>query len=111
VAGVSRPDRFFADVRDQGWSVAGQLPFRDHHAYSRADVDHILEGARQVRADLILTTEKDAIRLRPFRPFTCRIAWVPLEVVIEPQIAFQEWLWDRLVAARDGERADAQFAP
>ena len=104
LAGVARPGRFFADLRALGWTVAGQLAFRDHHRFSRADVGRILDSARQVRADLILTTEKDAVRLRRFRPFPIAVAWVPLEVAVEPHAAFREWLLQRLAAANASDR-------
>ncbi len=108
LAGIARPDRFFADVRAQGWTVAGQLAFRDHHRFSRSDIERILDGAKQVRAELILTTEKDAVRLRQFRPFPIAVAWLPLEVAVQPRVAFREWLHQRLTAARRVDRTQAR---
>ena len=46
------------------------MAFRDHHPYSRRDVDaHLSRQRRQRGAARVLTTEKDYVRLLPFRPF------------------------------------------
>ena len=106
VAGVAVPERFFDDVRGLGWTISGRLTFRDHHPYAAADVEKIMESARQVRADLVLTTAKDAVRLAPYRPFPIAVACLPLSVGIEPHAEFREWLTARLTTARqtDHER-------
>jgi tetraacyldisaccharide 4'-kinase len=99
VAGIARPDRFFADLEAARVTLAERLVFRDHHPYSDADVDRIAEAARAVNAKAILTTEKDAVRLAIRRPFSLPIAVVPLRVTIEPP-TFADWLIGRLAAAR-----------
>ena len=100
VAGIAHPSAFFADLRSAGWSIARELPFADHHRYSRGDVATILEAARSLGAALIITTEKDLVRLLPFRPFPLRVAFVPLTVDVEPAGAFDDWLRKRLQDAR-----------
>lgn len=99
-AGIARPDRFAADLRAAGWTVAGMRWFRDHHPYSAADVGALVDQARGVGADLILTTEKDLVRLQPVLPPGAPIAWVPLEVSIEPADEFRSWLFETIAAAR-----------
>jgi tetraacyldisaccharide 4'-kinase len=44
-------------------NVAGEHFFRDHHRYSQQDLDGAVREARQAGADLIVTTDKDAVRL------------------------------------------------
>jgi tetraacyldisaccharide 4'-kinase len=43
--------------------LAGTLAFPDHHAYGSTDIARMRRTAEEARADLIITTEKDAIRL------------------------------------------------
>ena len=50
VAGIARPERFFADLASAGWRVAGTLAFRDHHRFDAHDVDRIRDAARRRRA-------------------------------------------------------------
>jgi tetraacyldisaccharide 4'-kinase len=104
VAGIARPQRFFADLRGAGWPVARELAFRDHHPYSARDLDRIVSLARAEAADLVVTTEKDLVRLLPFRPLPISVAWVPLAVRIEPADAFEAWLLGALTRARGTPR-------
>lgn len=104
VAGVARPERFVADLRTAGWDVAGDLTFRDHHRYRPPDIQRIARRAAELGAGLILTTEKDLVRLLPLAPLAAPIAWVPLSVAVEPEAAFQSWLVERLAKARAERR-------
>ena len=96
VAGIARPEGFFADVGGAGWHVAGTLAFRDHHAYGQRDVERIAARARSVAAAIVLTTEKDAMRLGACDLNGLPIAAVPLNARIEPAELFERWLVERL---------------
>jgi tetraacyldisaccharide 4'-kinase len=98
LAGIARPERFAEDLAAAGWTIAGTCGFRDHHRYSRADVDRVLGRAAAARAELVLTTEKDLVRLLPILPAGAPIAWVPLTVGLEPAAEFRAWLMERIRA-------------
>ncbi|MBA3888578.1 MAG: tetraacyldisaccharide 4'-kinase, partial [Acidobacteria bacterium] len=100
-AGIAHPDRFFADLRGSGWSVVGTRGFADHHRYSAADVAGLAREARAAGAAAILTTEKDYVRLRRFRPFEMVVTWAPLTMEPDPLPGFRHWLAGTLDAARD----------
>jgi tetraacyldisaccharide 4'-kinase len=100
VAGIARPDAFFADLAAAGWQLAARLPFGDHHPFTAADVAAIARRVQDTGAASVLTTEKDAVRLLPLRPLPFDAAFVPLTVTIEPEDVFTRWLLDRLAAAR-----------
>ncbi|HEX5474474.1 MAG TPA: tetraacyldisaccharide 4'-kinase [Vicinamibacterales bacterium] len=100
VAGIAHPQQFLDDLRQQGWCVRGSATYRDHHRYSAADTARIMREARDAGADLVLTTEKDLVRLLPFRPFPLPVAWVPLTMTAEPADAFDTWIVRGLDAAR-----------
>jgi len=61
--GVARPDSFRATLEEARAPVAGLAAFRDHHAYSDADVRKIEERAAGAGAAALLTTEKDAVKI------------------------------------------------
>jgi tetraacyldisaccharide 4'-kinase len=63
-AGIARPEKFFAMLAEAGVDNATTLPFADHHAFSRGDLDRILAEAKR-RDATPLTTPKDAVRLPP----------------------------------------------
>jgi tetraacyldisaccharide 4'-kinase len=96
VAGIAEPQRFFDDLQRAGWTIAKTLRFRDHHPFTRSDVDAMIGAAREAGAEIIVTTEKDTMRLLPFRPFAMPLAWVPLTVSIEPAGKLREWLVDTI---------------
>jgi tetraacyldisaccharide 4'-kinase len=94
-AGIARPERFFADLESAGWRMAGTLAFRDHHRFDAHDVDRIRTRAKAARAAIVLTTEKDAVRL-PAGLQDLPLATVPLVVTIEPTEAFADWVMERI---------------
>jgi tetraacyldisaccharide 4'-kinase len=100
VAGIASPASFFAGLRAGGWIVAAEAPFRDHHPYSAADAARLAERARTAGARRIVTTEKDLVRLLPFRPFAVPIDAVPMAMAIDDRSSFDAWLLSRVKGAR-----------
>ena len=96
VTGIARPERFAADIGAAGWQIAGELSFRDHHPFGAHDVKRIGAAARAARCAIVLTTEKDAVRLGACDLGDLPIASVPLVIGIEPADAFRAWLLDRV---------------
>jgi len=96
VAAIAQPQRFFKDLAADGWTISGQLAYRDHHWFSAADIDRIASDARSAGAEVILTTEKDAVRLEKLDRKGLPFAFVPLTATIEPRGAFAMWLFNRL---------------
>jgi tetraacyldisaccharide 4'-kinase len=68
VSGIANPHSFHRTVLDLGAVVVGELAFRDHHAFDAEDRLRMAETARQEGAEWIVTTEKDAVRLRTDLP-------------------------------------------
>jgi tetraacyldisaccharide 4'-kinase len=62
VAGIANPELFLANAQAAGARIVDRLIFRDHHPYSPHDIARILELAR---GRPIVTTAKDAVKLRP----------------------------------------------
>lgn len=136
VAGIARPERFLAALSAEGldgprdgprgerleqhWDVVREIVFRDHHWFSRRDLAVIQQAAVDTGADLIVTTEKDAMRLDAaslgssvgidagVNAGVQGISWafLPQQVAIEPSTAFAAWLHERLGAARVSPRPD-----
>jgi tetraacyldisaccharide 4'-kinase len=96
MAGVARPARFFADLAAEGWPVARTLAFRDHHRFTDSDLAAIAQAARAAGTGLVVTTEKDAVRLEGCRLDQLRLAAVPLCVEIAPEADFADWLVARV---------------
>jgi tetraacyldisaccharide 4'-kinase len=100
VAGIARPERFVRALEAADWSVVEAMRFADHHPYRSRDLARIADVVRTHRAQGVLTTPKDAVRLLPLRPFPVPIGQVPLAVSIDPAETFRDWLFERLREAR-----------
>ena len=101
VSGIANPSRFVSDLRDAGVNAVRSLAFRDHHPYREADLTRIVTAARDCGAKVVVTTEKDFVRLLPFRPFPLPVVYLPLTMDVEPAAEFGAWLEASLRAARD----------
>jgi len=89
---IARPDRFFTALREQGYDLVRTLSFPDHHWFTARDLRRIRAAARAAAADLVVTTEKDAVRMPPQPGW----AVLPMTAAIEPADRFVSWLRDRL---------------
>jgi len=63
LAGIGRPERFFATLRDAGIAVL-EHAFADHHRFSAGDL-HFGDGLA------VLMTEKDAVKCQRFATESC----------------------------------------
>ena len=80
-AGLADNDQFFASLRALGLTVAGTKGFRDHHRYTPADIAAVKAAARDAGAEIVVTTEKDAVKLddRDIIP-------IAAEMIVEPEV-------------------------
>jgi tetraacyldisaccharide 4'-kinase len=62
VSGIGNPEAFRATVAGAGARVEAARVFPDHHAFTRGDLESV---ARASSTDLLLVTEKDAVKLGP----------------------------------------------
>lgn len=63
-AGLARPGKFFDTLQEIGARVVARYGFEDHHPYTDADIQPILDQAFQLGA-VPVTTAKDAVKLAP----------------------------------------------
>jgi len=82
-AGIGNPGRFFAMLRAAGLELA-ELPLPDHHDFRD-------DPFRDVDAELILVTEKDAVKCRQIENINGdpRLWVVPVSARIDPALAHQ----------------------
>jgi tetraacyldisaccharide 4'-kinase len=82
LSGLARPGAFRRTVEGMGAEVAGERRFPDHHRFSGAELDEALSAAAAARCDLLVTTEKDAVRLDAARAADPRLAVVRIEAEV-----------------------------
>lgn len=102
LAGIGDPQRFFATLRDNGVEVVETRAFPDHHPYSRDDIRKVMEAA--IRQSLVVvTTEKDMVRLRSDRAlaeYAEQVSSFPVMLGIADEDGLKELLARRLREAR-----------
>ena len=80
VSGIAQPDGFRKMLESFEGHIIDSLEFDDHHDYSKNDVNKILKKKDELKPDFILTTEKDAVKLRQFSEL-CENFWI-LEIEV-----------------------------
>lgn len=63
-AGIANPQRFFTLLESLGATVLSKKAYRDHHSFTNAEAEELLERATASGAQLV-TTEKDLVRIKP----------------------------------------------
>jgi tetraacyldisaccharide 4'-kinase len=67
-AGIAKPEAFRDTLIKLGAEVAVFKGFRDHHTFIRPEFQELVAERHRLRADLIVTTEKDYVRLGQLAP-------------------------------------------
>ncbi len=63
-SGIGNPQGFESSIAGLGIHIAKAFRFSDHHDYTQADIDNIIQEAHQLNVDTIIITHKDAIKIR-----------------------------------------------
>ena len=62
--GIGNPENFFRQLESQNVELVGKHSFRDHKRYSKSDARSICTLAEEHGAETLVTTAKDAVKLR-----------------------------------------------
>lgn len=77
-SGLADNEQFFRSLREEGLDLAGTKSFPDHHRYTASSMQEIREAASTAGAEVLVTTEKDAVKLEGDD-----IVAIPAEMVID----------------------------
>lgn len=92
VSAIARPQAFVDGARRQH-EIVGQLDFPDHHRYNAQSLSAIRKRFSETDADLVLTTDKDRVKLEPLlRDSPHALPCVCLSLEAEPERPFFQWL-------------------
>ncbi|MHC4619456.1 MAG: tetraacyldisaccharide 4'-kinase [Planctomycetota bacterium] len=84
--GIANPDAFLNTLKALGAHVVGSRIYNDHHHYAQNDILHIHHQAGRLRAQLVLSTEKDWVKIAHFLPAETDIPFAYLAI----QLGFVE---------------------
>jgi tetraacyldisaccharide 4'-kinase len=65
-SGISHSASFRAMAESLGLRVLDEIRYSDHHRYTKANIDRLRARTEELKADLIVMTEKDAGKVAPF---------------------------------------------
>lgn len=71
LCGIARPERFIFLLKKMNISISAQSIFNDHHEYDNHEIESIYSNG----ASGIITTEKDAFRLKSLKLVSCPDIW------------------------------------
>jgi tetraacyldisaccharide 4'-kinase len=86
--GIGNPCAFFSQLKVLGYELKMERIFPDHHIYDRKDIDSIVAEGKSVGVKMLLTTAKDAVKLRSFE-FEIPTMVVRIEPVFEDDSALR----------------------
>lgn len=100
VAGIARPERFM-DALATGYQIVRREAYPDHHAFTEAEVKGWVAAFDADALSALITTEKDAARLEPYRRVLAQIPvyHVPLVATWLDAERAQAWIRQTLLDA------------
>jgi len=104
-AAIANPGPFESSLRTMSKTFVGQHWFADHHDYTTEDLIAVRREAINVGADVIVTTEKDWVKMRQLRSAldgTPPIWRLDLDISLEPED--EKALSDLIAAGLRGNR-------
>jgi tetraacyldisaccharide 4'-kinase len=84
--GLGNPQAFWRTLRHLGLEPLASYEYDDHHQYTPAEIRRLARHARDVGADVLLTTAKDAVNLDPdYRSIIgdLKLFWLEIGMEIE----------------------------
>jgi len=93
---IGAPHHFFDMLERNGAELVLRKRFRDHHHYSKEDMASLDTRAQNAGAQLLVTTEKDAVKISDF-PFQLPFQVAAVELKLKVEDLFFQFLLDRFL--------------
>ena len=68
LSGIGNPKSFEKSAKSHGCIIVGVKRLKDHYSYNKKSLLKIVQLAKNLKADYILTTEKDWVKIEPLKP-------------------------------------------
>ena len=66
ISGIADTKSFHKTLDQAGVKVFDSITFLDHYDYSQKDIDNVIKKAEKANVDIIVTTEKDLVKLENY---------------------------------------------
>ncbi len=79
-SGIGNPDSFRNTLKDIGCNIKEFIPFPDHYYYTNSDKKDIMERALYKKVKVIITTEKDMVRINSWKKNSIPLYYLKIEL-------------------------------
>ena len=87
--GLGNPNNFYEQLRRERFNIISTETFPDHHFYRQGDIETLDVKAEENGAEILLTTAKDAVKLKNLR-FNMPCYVVETELRFDDEKSFRE---------------------
>jgi tetraacyldisaccharide 4'-kinase len=96
ISGIAVPESFENGLRRLGAEIVHHARYADHHRYSQQEIIETINQAVAAGAEMILTTEKDAVRFPLIERCDLPVIYLRVEIeMLSGSEAFNDWI-DRI---------------
>ena len=96
VSGIAVPEGFEKGLRGLGAEIVHSAQYADHHRYTQQEIIETINCAAKAGAEVIVTTEKDAVRFPLIDRCDLPIIYLRVEIeMLSGSEAFNDWI-DRI---------------
>ena len=99
--GIGNPASFRATLEKLGLAVTEFLTFPDHHWYTERDLEHLTSVTTGKKTKLLITTEKDAVRILPVQKLRdllpAGFSYITIRSTAEDSEGILNTMFDRLI--------------
>lgn len=95
-SGLAKNDIFEKTVRAFNCDIARIFSFQDHHPYLEKDIERIVEDAKRLKVDAVVTTEKDAVKIPAHIQWPADLVIVGIDLKIVEENEFRAFISDQL---------------
>ena len=81
-SGIAAPESFEAFLRETGAKLGYTKRFLDHHRFAAEDLNDVMNEAEEAQVEMLITTEKDAVRIDDGTTFPMPCYYLRLEIEI-----------------------------
>lgn len=91
LSGIARPESFEEFLLGTGAEIVYKEQFADHHRYEQQEIIDFINNAKKKKASLVVTTEKDAVRIPRLDRKDIPICFMRVEIdIISGQESFDQ---------------------
>jgi tetraacyldisaccharide 4'-kinase len=94
LCGIAKPNRFFKIISTFSPSMLCQKSFIDHKNYSAKDINKIAVEAARCKADCIVTTEKDFVKIKQHK--INNLFYLKIDLIIDGEADFLKRIDEKL---------------